>query len=66
MDTSFVEIGEIVRSRLSTHQRKVIAMGHAWWGVQLLWRMRAQLVFTLDAGVNFILGRRGPASGPAL
>ncbi|KAL3904378.1 MAG: hypothetical protein SGPRY_011304 [Prymnesium sp.] len=66
MDTSFVEIGEIVRSRLSSQQRKVIAMGHAWWGVQLLWRMRAQLVFALDAGVNFILGRRGPAFGPAL
>ncbi|KAL1526943.1 hypothetical protein AB1Y20_015633 [Prymnesium parvum] len=57
MDARFLEIGELVRARLSAKPQGVIAMGHAWYGIQLLWHMRAQLQYTLDIGVEFHLGR---------
>ena len=57
MDSRFVEIGEIVRARLSARPRGVIAMGHAWFGIQLLSHMGAQMMYALDIGVQFHLGR---------
>ena len=57
MDARFVEIGELVRTRLSARPRGVIAMGHAWFGIQLLSHMGAKMMYALDIGVQFHLGR---------
>lgn len=57
MTEKFSEIGTQVAGRLSTNRRGVVAMGHAWFGVQLLWRMRATVHHALNIGVEFFLGR---------
>jgi hypothetical protein len=46
-----------VLARLAASPRGVVAMGHAWFGAQLLWRMNATLRHVGNIGVDFHLGR---------
>jgi hypothetical protein len=43
--------------RLSAHKRGAVAMGHAWFGAQLVWAMNATLRHVGNIGVDFHLGR---------
>ena len=53
----FQEHGARVLARLAARPRGAVAMGHAWFGAQLLWSMNATLRHTGNIGVDFHLGR---------
>ena len=53
----FVEHGERVLARLSVRKSGAVAMGHAWFGAQLIWAMNATLRHAGNIGVDFHLGR---------
>jgi hypothetical protein len=53
----FAEHGTRVLQRLAAQKRGAIAMGHAWFGAQLLWAMNATLAHVGNIGVDFHLGR---------
>ena len=53
----FEEHGAQVLARLSTSTRGAVAMGHAWFGAQLIWAMNASLHHLGNIGVDFHLGR---------
>ena len=57
VSAQFAEHGARVLSRLATNQRGAVAMGHAWFGAQLIWAMNATLFHTGNIGVDFHLGR---------
>ena len=57
MSDRFAEYGAMVRQRLSSKPRGIIAMGHAWFGAQLLWTMNVTLRHHGNIGVDFHLGR---------
>jgi hypothetical protein len=52
----FAEHGTRVLQRLAAQKRGAIAMGHAWFGAQLLWAMNATLAHVGNIGVDFHLG----------
>ena len=53
----FAEHGSKVLSRLAVRKRGAVAMGHAWFGAQLLWSMNMTLRHVGNIGVDFHLGR---------
>ena len=53
----FAAHGARVLARLSSTRGRVVAMGHAWFGAQLVWAMNATLAHVGNIGVDFHLGR---------
>lgn len=53
----FSQHGASVLARLSERKRGAVAMGHAWFGAQLLWTMNATLRHVGNIGIDFHLGR---------
>ena len=57
LSSKFSEHGTMVVQKLATNKRAAIAMGHAWFGAQLIWAMNTTLHHVGNIGVDFHLGR---------
>ena len=57
LSSRFAEHAAKVLTRLAARKRGAVAMGHAWFGAQLLWTMNTTLRHVGNIGVDFHLGR---------
>ena len=57
VSSRFVEHGSRVLARLAANPRGAVAMGHAWFGAQLIWEMNATLRHVGNIALDFHLGR---------
>ena len=57
ISSRFAEHGARVLARLNAKTRGAVAMGHAWFGAQLIWSMNVTLRHHGNIAVDFHLGR---------